>query len=116
MKKYSFILIMLISASSLLLTSCSSDQNNEYTYGTYENDDISSVYELVGTPEYRYSQLYADGVKKGVDSNLGIYVCETASGGIVAYAEGMYVYSPDKNDKNGVATALIVRYNDLHND
>lgn len=96
-----FFLIFIIA-----LTGCNSkhenSKNSKYVYGTFQNGDISSVYTLVGNPSQYSLQDYTEGVGKGAIGSYFINVCETESGGVVAYGEGMYVYSPDKNDKNDV--------------
>ena len=113
MRKINNLLLAIIFTLGItfVLSSCNSKseytRNPDYTYGTYENDDIESIYTLNGNPEQYYMEDYSDGVSKGSQGSYFINVCTTDDGGIIAYGDGLYVYSPDKNDKNSVKNALI---------
>ena len=103
----SFLLIIMI----ILLVGCSSKEsdskNPHFTYGTLQNDNIEAVFDLEGNPTQQLVEDYSQGVAYGSKGSYFINVCETTSGGVVAYGEGKYVYSPDKNDKDDVRNALI---------
>ncbi len=103
----SFLLIIIV----VLFVGCSatedSSRNPKYTYGTLENGNIEAVYNLEGNPVQQLVEDYSKGVAYGSKGSYFINICETTCGGIVAYGEGKYVYSPDKDDKNGVKNALI---------
>lgn len=110
MKRNNILFVYLIIIFVMMLTACNSGteykRNADYTYGTLTTDGIESVYKLEGTPS-QYCVDIPSGASKGANSSYFINVCKTDSGGIVAYGEGLYVYSPDKNDKNSVINALI---------
>ncbi len=80
------------------------ERNADYTYGTYR-DGIETVFELTGDVSREITSSFEQ--DKGFSSSVVIRVLETTTGGVVAFAEGKYVYSSDVADKKGVKDALI---------
>ncbi len=99
--------VMLISSIN---TAKQNSEKSKYTYGTLESDTIEAVYNLEGNPVQQLVEDYSKGVSYGSKGSYFINICETTCGGVVAYGEGRYVYSPDRGDKNGVKNALIQEF------
>ena len=102
-KKY-FCLIMFCVVLCDVLPGCGkkdSQRNNKFTYGTLENNNIESVYELSGGTSQFAVKDFSNQEIGSVDIGM-VNLSETADGGVVAWGSNIYVYSPDKNDKNQV--------------
>lgn len=101
------ILLIITIILALLLPACSSryKRNDKYTYGTLNNEGISSIYSLSEKPTASSFTDFSNNKSNG--KTYIFYIAETKSGGVVAYGKGKYVYSPDKEDKTAVQNALI---------
>ena len=109
MKRFKIITLSAVLAISLLC-GCGSkpkvSRNPDYIYGEIPNGGIETIYPLTGEKtQTGYEALEPD--KSGVAKNFFISVSDTVSGGVVAYGKGLYVYSPDKNDRDGVTNELV---------
>lgn len=105
MKK--IISVSLVLFIMLLTAGCGSDKNgrnSDYTYGTY-SDGIETVFELTGDVSKEITSAFNQ--DSGFSSSVVIRISETASGGVVAFAEGKYVYSENAAEKKEVKNALI---------
>ena len=102
------ILAVLLALMIMLVTAgCGSDKNGrnpDYEYGTYSNG-IESVFELTGDISKEITSAFDR--DKGFSSSVVVRISETAKGGVVAFAEGVYVYSPEASDKKDVKNSLI---------
>lgn len=105
------LLLAAIITFGVILTGCGSKseytRNSDYTYGKLSNDNIESVYELIGTKTEYSIDDYTDGITTGSKGHYFVTISETASGGVVAWGENMYVYSPDKSNIDNVRNALV---------
>lgn len=105
---------MLTVLACCLLCGCSNDdyvysRNSKYTYGTYKDDGITEIYNLVGSKTSYGITDYSNGFTPDKSDSYTVIVSETACGGVVAYGnisgnhlDGIYVYSPDKKDREDV--------------
>ncbi len=98
MKKKSVLSLLLIVFLVFLFCACSNGdgRKSEFTYG---NISDGMEYTLIGETQQQFMSIYS---KSGFNKSAFSTVSETDDGGIVAYGEGIYVYSPDKNDKQEV--------------
>ncbi len=104
MKKY----ISLLFITLFIFSGCTQaeDKNPKYTYGTYSGD-ISSVYNLAEEPSSNMAVKYKEPFGSGVEKEFFVCSAKTTDGGIVAYYDGKYVYSPDSSDKEDVINECI---------
>lgn len=115
------VIIIAVIAGLLIFRSINSKKpkpytrNPEYTYGEVPEAGIESIFELTGTQAQTAFDSTIIDRENGRDAEQAygvhmVYSSETSDGGVVAYDNIMYVYSPDKNEKSGVESAVQSEY------
>lgn len=105
MKKFLAVLLALM--IMVITAGCGSDKNGrnpDYEYGTYV-DGIETVFELTGDVSKEITSAFDQ--DKGFSSSVVVKISETATGGVVAFAEGKYVYSSQASDVKDIKNELI---------
>lgn len=111
MSKTKGLLFAIIMMLAVAMAGCGSNnskysRNPNYTYGELGSGSIEDFYKLTGEKTQGKYEDYSD-FGKGSKGSYYVTVSETSDGGVVAYGEGIYVYSSDKKDKKDVGTALF---------